>query len=217
MKNKEVKEPSGLYNKFNFEIAKFCAKQESRYTINAVLIEPGATIVTDGFLLIKVTTPNHEIKFEDFPQIPGQEVVRPSGNELFPRQAALDLASSIPSKKKIPVLNNAAMLKTGKEQVGFISTDLKLTKPTIVSKLRVNFPPYEGLFPSEEAVARVAFNSKHMAELCGFLSKFAGSHTHTVIMTVYSRGKAIKLESQNSYTGQDATALLMPVDLSPSA
>src|SRR5437762_4166444 len=136
--NPEVKsevaetKPQGLYSKQNFEIAKMASKEENRYTLQAILVTPDETVVTDGHRMARVSTVNSGIILEHFPIVPGWETA-PGQRFLFPADAALKVAKLMPVKQTIPILNYAAPLKivqpiegkTTAQSVGFVSTDLE--------------------------------------------------------------------------------------------
>lgn len=209
----DTKHQSGLYNKLNFKVAEFASKEKGRYTVCGILVEPNATVATDGQRLVKVSCPNHEASLEDFPAIPGSQTVRATSSQLLPRQAAIDIAKNIPTKERIPALNNAAMMKVDDGYIGFVSTDLQTTKPTIVKSLDGQFPDYEPCFHAGEPVAQISLNGKYMKELCGFLASIDSGAHHCITLKFYGSKQSLQLEAKNDLTGQTASALLMPLNL----
>lgn len=202
----------GLYNRWNFEIAKFASKEASRYTLQAILIEPGATVVTDGHRLVKVDAPNMDT--DSFSTVPGHPHEPVTANFLFPAKAALEVAKKIPRKQPAPVLQTAAKLQTDSEHVGFVSTDLETASPAITRKMEGQFPKYEVAFPKEEdKVFGITLDGRLLAELAKFMADFHGevSGRYPIRLTFYKEGKPVKLEATNIETDQKAVAILMPM------
>ncbi|MDE1767363.1 MAG: hypothetical protein KGI27_13985, partial [Thaumarchaeota archaeon] len=203
--------PSGLYNRWNFELAKLAPKEDNRYMLSALLVEPGATVETDGHHLVKVTTPNHGTDFDQYPKPEGFSTIRPNKNHLLPRSAALDIAKNCPRKQSIPVLENAAMLEQPEGQIGFVTTDLETAKPVVVKETKGQFPNYQAYIPNDGATLTIGFNAQYMADLCSFMAKAGNARSHAVKMEFYGPDKPVKMTAKNPDTGQEITAVLMPM------
>ena len=203
----------GLYNRWNFELAKFASKEESRFNPNAIQVEPDATATTDGVMLLRVTSP--ELSLSDFPEVPGQTLQEVKTPFLFPADASLKVAKSIPRKTSIPVLETAAALAAGEENVGFVSTDLETANPVIARKPTGTFPGnYQAQFPEDkDKVFSIKLDGRRLGEIVRFLTAFGdqGRLPTTITLTFYRDGKPVKLEAKNSDTGQEAVAILMPM------
>jgi hypothetical protein len=206
----ETKKKHGIYNKWNFDVAKFASKGESRYTLQAILVEPNATVATDGHTLVKVTTPDFSL--DSFPEVPGQPTAETVEPVLFPANAALTVSKQIPRKETIPILNSAARLETDNSNVGFVSTDLGQAQPTIARKPKGEFPNYEHLIPNDDGAAiTIGIDSRKLAALAKFLGDFADDPSHALKITMYGPDKAIKIEAKRRECNQEAVALLMPL------
>ncbi len=220
----EQKQPSGLYNKWNLDVAKFASKDSTRLNLNSILVEPRATVATDGHQLVKVSAPNHETKLENFPVIPGVTMVRPTVNFLLPASTALEVSKQIPRKSTFPVLQNAAVLDAGTDHVGMVTTDLDSAKPVTVRKVEGIFPNYQTIIDDLEKVtvqSEVTLNGLLLGELAKFLGQFNGGKQPAIKLTIFepiknSEGevkcqRAVRLTATNSDTGQEAYAVLMPM------
>ncbi len=225
----EQKQSSGLYNKWNLDVAKFASKDSTRYSLNSILVEPGATVATDGHQLVKVSAPNHETKLENFPVIPGVTMVRPSANFLLPASTALEVSKQIPRKSTIPVLQNAAVLDAGPDHVGMVTTDLDSAKPVTVRKVEGTFPSYQTVIDDLEKVtvqSEVKLNGLLLGELAKFLGQFNGGRQPEIKLTIFEPiqpelnkkdgikpyNRAVRLTAANTDTGQEAYAVLMPMN-----
>ena len=58
-----------MLNIHNLNLADLCSKDESRFTLNAILVTKDCTVETDGHQLVKVTLPNYSA--DSFPEFPG--------------------------------------------------------------------------------------------------------------------------------------------------
>lgn len=211
MATKKEKNERGLYNRHNFGIVKFAAKDESRWAISGVYVEPGKTVATDGHRMAVVTAPNHSAKISEFPEVPGVKIKALETPGILPADVAAKLAKEIPTREAVPVLNNAAPIETEAGKMGFVHTDLQSSHPTIAETVKGTFPNYESVFPTKNPKMRIGFNVKYMLEICQFLSKFVDARKQDVVLSLYTEAQAFKLEGHNPETGQDATFLLMPL------
>jgi DNA polymerase III sliding clamp (beta) subunit (PCNA family) len=182
--------------------------------LQAIQVEPNQTVATDGTRLMIVTCPNRDADLKNFPVVDGFRTRRLSNPILVDIETAKQVSKNMPKKQHIPILNNAAVLETGNDHIGFISTDLKQAKPVISRKLKnATFPRYQHAFPEGEPTMTVGFNAKLLGELMSFFAKFGDDRYPTVKFSLYGADKVMKMEISNSETGQDATALLMPVSI----
>ena len=58
-----------MLNKNTLQLAQAASKEESKYTLNGILVEPGNVVVTDGHQLIVMST--DKTPAQDFPQVAG--------------------------------------------------------------------------------------------------------------------------------------------------
>jgi hypothetical protein len=109
-----------MLNVHNLSIAALCSKETTRFTLNGIGVFPpkpgtfagahGATVVTDGHLLLAVERP--DLPCDSYPELStGDDAykVRPLSEPAFvvPADSALAAAKAIP-KSMIPVLECAA-------------------------------------------------------------------------------------------------------------
>ena len=105
-----------LLNRHNLNVAKFCSKEVSRYTLDVIQVSKQGTVATDGYRLAIVTLPSE--KDENFPQDVGGRTINPA--QLVDDQsvnveskAALAAAKAIPKKSTIPALSSTCGAKRG--------------------------------------------------------------------------------------------------------
>jgi hypothetical protein len=156
-----------MLTRANLNIAALVSKEESRFTLNGILVTPDCTVETDGHQLVKVTTPD-KFDTKSLPDIPGLKHANRSFAPFILRAAdALAIAKTIPKKSTIPVLTHAFIGKpvtskpvqvegetapdlSPKTTVPVGTTDLDSPKVVQVTPLSGNFPDYNRVMPKRE-------------------------------------------------------------------
>lgn len=205
-----------MLNKHNLRVARFASKESSRYTLQAILVEPSATVATDGHTLVWVSTPTD--KPEDFPVVDGAP--KPT-REFAPFLLALDAAAAIekalPRKSTIPVLMNAAISTEpngdGASRPVITVTDLETPQVFRPGKVDGRFPQYENVMPKEDAkpVFTIELDAAKLEALSKAFREFtheSNPQHHTVRIEFYGADKAVRFDANNC--GQGMTGLLMP-------
>jgi hypothetical protein len=97
-----------MLNKHNLNIARLAAKDESRYTLQGILVSPEHTTCTDGHQLTRVTTPKMDP--QAYPEVEGGSPATKTWEPfILPRDAALAISKAIPKSSTVPILGNAAI------------------------------------------------------------------------------------------------------------
>lgn len=196
-----------LLNKHNLNIHKFCATEESRHVLRAILVTKDETVATDGHRLIRVTTP----KMSDslFPEVPDFKAEDVNGGLLLHADVAKEIASSIPKgKQSIPVLG---MARIGQQEGAAcsVTTDLDIQHLVEGKKVEGEFPRWQAVIPTKKPAFEVTLHSELLAELAQFISKF--SDTPGVRIQFFGSDQAVRFDAEDSINGQGLTAVLMPM------
>jgi len=200
-----------MLNKHNLDVAKFASKEESRYTMNAILVTPHETVATDGHRLVRVSLP----KREDFPSRNGFEALETWTPFLLPVKTAQNVAKAIPQRQTIPALE---MVGIGKPQgedettCELVVTDLEEWRTFAVRKLTGTFPKWSQVIPQGEFAFEITVDASYLAEMAAAASKFTDAPTSS--LTIRFRAdhcdKAIRMDARRS-DGQTWVGVLMPV------
>jgi hypothetical protein len=210
-----------LLNKHNLNIAALCSKEESRFTLKAILVTPEASVETDGHQLIKVTLPN--LKVESFPDIANKpKPVDTWKPFLLPASEALNIVKALPKKSSIPVLKCAAVTEATDQNghASILVTDLEMTREFNPKKPEGNFPDYERVMPKDEEVEyRTAFNPELLGRVLKQVQDFISEdktvrrgirHFNGCILSFTKPNGALRIEAKND-EGQTMTAVVMPM------
>jgi hypothetical protein len=193
-----------LLNKHNLNIHKFCATEESRYTLRAILVTKKETVATDGHRLIRVTVP--EMNDSLFPSVPEFKADDIDGRILLHADAA---KASIPKgKQTIPVLSTA---KLGQEDgsARAVTTDLDLQHIVQGRKVEGEFPKWEAVIPTKKPAFEVCLQAPYLKELAEFAEKF--SESGIIRVRFYGPEQPVRFDCQDMGSGQGMTAVIMPI------
>lgn len=197
-----------MLNKRNWDVHKFCSKDESRYALSAINVTPEATIATDGHRLAWVS--GDGFKSESFPVVPN---AAPATNEFKPFMVSAELAAKIakatPTKEHIPVLNHSAIGIDGENRTIAV-TDLE--SPQVFNATKQpdgQFPNTDAVIPRwEKATARFCVNAEYLADIAAFAAQFDRKRPVSIVVSLYEEQKAIRFDAEHD--GQGYTAVLMP-------
>lgn len=203
-----------LLNKHNLNIAALCSKEESRFTLNSILVTPQATVETDGHQLVKVTLPP-DMKAEAFPiregQPPAVDTWKPF---LLPASEALNIAKALPKKTTLPILKHAAVTEdtdsNGHSSIAV--TDLEMARVFNTKKPEGNFPDFERVIPKkEDAEFRIAFNAELLRRVLQQVEAFrAEQHNTECVLSFASPSGPLRIDARNDQ-GQEFTGVIMPL------
>ena len=195
-----------MFTRLNFLIHKIAAKDESRYTLNAMLATPDYTEATNGHILMRVSTVGERESFS-----PAQ----------IPRKIAAAFSKLI-GKRPPKDWANAAALPSGtitndQDRAELFHLDLNsgATHHISFGSSRLNWPNTEALLAPTTATepdVSIAFNPAYLRDLC---SVFADAGALPVRFKFWA-GKhnslsfnMVRMDAE--VEGQKLTAVIMPM------
>jgi len=200
-----------MYNKHNFNSMR--ALPGASHYHGGMLVEPKATVCTDGHALIKVTAPEGDVA--DYPD--AENALREFESFVISRENALaagELASKV-GRPFMPILKNIILtaLNGSKRWAWGLATERKELSCVVEDQ---KFPNYENIFPKQAPLQTVVFDGKILAPLVKFLADLGttSSKNHAALrLSLYSpESKGImKIEVKNADTGQLGAVLVMPM------
>jgi len=202
-----------MLNKHNLDIAQFATK-EARYTMQAILVAPHETIVTDGHRLVRVSTP--DIPAAQFPKPDDTFAASDSFKPfLLPAETAKAIAKAVPRKTIIEALSCIAVdgARTDANGTAHLAvTDLETFNPFTVRKPDGQFPNYIAVVPDPaKAELTISVNASYLAELARAAASFQkdGRRDPVLTMRFYGVDKALRMDCEKD--GQQWSAVLMPI------
>ena len=217
-----------LLNKNNFAVSFAAAKEQSRYTMHAILVTDQETVATDGHILARVSLPT-EAKKQDFPNPPG---FTPNGftKALVPVLTCKDIEKAIPKKPNFPILQHAA-ITTSEKNVQVAVNDLESPRVFTVKPPEGQFPnwdssalwdhskpaePARNGLPAQPAkdgkpVIDIAFDANLLKRVLDAAVKFSnGDRIKPVRLRFYGNNDSMRFDMVND-DGQELNGLVMPV------
>ncbi len=208
-----------MLNKHNLSITQFATRDESRYTLNAILVTPKETVATNGFTLARVTTPKG-LKVENFPVTPG---VKPSTTFRpfnLPLDAADTIRKAIPKKTTIPILDNVmidgkatdAKPDDGTPDCAVLAVnDLENPQVFRPRKEEGKFPNWQAVIPKREGAKAVfTLDARYLAKLAAWVAKFADPRAPQICIRYYAKDKSIRFDAHTE-DGQEFVGVIMPM------
>ena len=209
-----------MITKLALELATLCSKEESRYTLNGIRVEPGRVCETDGHQMVVYDFIPESA--ESFPEVDGAKAVGTFKPFTLGKDAALQVAKALPKKSTIPVLQQAAIVgdpdKNG--EVKFMVTDLERHQGFTAKKLEGQFPDYNRVIPkAEDAKLSIGVNAELLRGVLGYLSKVADSSGRCpgVLMHFYDEQSAIRIDAKSDQGHAIGVVMPMRVDGAKSA
>src|SRR4051812_33319578 len=83
---------------------------DSRFTLQGILVTESEAIVTDGHLLARVDLP--KVELDKVPSIRGMKTARTWKPFILPADACAEALKSLPRKPSLPILSNAFVADT---------------------------------------------------------------------------------------------------------
>lgn len=206
-----------MLNKHNLNVAQFASKEESRYSLQGILVTPEATVATNGDYLVWVS--KDSVSSGNFPVVPGfgqaEDKFEPF---LLDAKTALQVAKVTPTKANNPALNHVGVreqkLEDGENRSARVLAVTDLERPQVfpVKPMAGKFPLYENVVPKwEDATFRIALDANYLTMLAkafaGFVERSGTSKP--IVLSFYSGDKPVRMDGTNN--GQGMTAMLMPV------
>lgn len=201
-----------MLNKHNLDIAVIAGK--SKWGDNGLFVAKDRTVANDGRRLVEITRPTkldgEEFNPDDFPVIPNFEP-KQDHDFIIPTMEALKVAKQIPKGKRTKaILKNAVIEQNGRVRIA--STDLGSAIITDINPIEGKYPEYQQVIPQGKLKHRVGVNPKYLMEICQLADKFQSEYYKIMVLEFNDNG-GIKLTTKNDDTGQEFTAIVMPMSL----
>jgi DNA polymerase III sliding clamp (beta) subunit (PCNA family) len=196
-----------MYNSINLEALKIASKNEVKPEIAGVLFTKDATIATDAFRLIKISTPKNG-NIEEFPaKIKPLKEFKPF---IIPADSlkAFKIAKT-KNTRTIPLLENAVITEITPTTATLTSTDLDTINKKEFYTVDGEYPDWEQIMPTTEPIASFSINGEYLAELLTILTKL-DPQTKEVKVKFYGKDMPIKLDCGNEQF-QTGMAIIMPI------
>lgn len=201
-----------MLNKNNLVIAKLASKEENRYVINGVLVKPDCTVVTDGHMLVEVSTP--DVALDDVPAIDGITPTREFEPFILSRESAIDIFEAIPKKPTKPILEHAFVGKESNESELAVIGMSDAYNPKLFKSRKVEgvFPDYKSVIPSvESAEVSTCWNLDLLAPLLTTLASFKSDRWRWSAATFHIKGPEDPVRIDMKAGEQKVTAVFMPM------
>lgn len=200
-----------LLTKAELNLAKLASKEESRYALQGIAVQPTETVVTNGHYL--VTVKHIGLSEENYPLTAGLEHKKlqngpVSETVLVSTEAALGAVKALAKKTNIPVLATAAL---GTDQSLYVN-NLDSVQ-SFKHKMEGKFPTWQTIVPTKKPKAEIVLDADYLALLAKFVSDNREGDLPLVRLTVYDDNTAIRFDSPKG--NQPIMALLMPVRYNP--
>jgi len=196
-----------LLTKAELNLAKLASKEESRYSLRGIAVQPKETVVTNGHYL--VTVQHSGLSEENYPVTAGLEHKKlvdgkVSETVLVSSESALDAAKALNKKTSIPILATAA-LGTDKNLYVNNLDSVQSFKHSMEGK----FPVWQSIVPTGKPKAEIVLNANYLELLAKFIRENSTGAIPVVRLTIYGDKTAIRLDTPSGE--QAIMALLMPV------
>jgi hypothetical protein len=195
-----------MYNSINLEALKIASKNNYKPEIAGVIFTKDATIATDAFRLIKISTPKNG-NIEEFPaNIKPLQEFKPF---IIPADSlkAFKIAKT-KNTRTIPLLENAVITEITPTTATLTSTDLDTINKKEFYTVEGEYPNWEQIMPTTEPIASFSINGDYLAELLTILTKLDPGQKE-VKVKFYGKNMPIKLDSGNEF--QTGMAIIMPI------
>ena len=202
-----------MLNRHNLEIASLCSKEQSRYSLGGILVQPRRTAVTDGHLLMIVDT-EAQVTSDNFPLTPGCTASDEFTPFILPAKSALDIARAIPKRSTIPVMMMAAVGSESDSNGHAVMAvnDLESPKVFTPKKSEGTFPEVDKCVP-DIGTETVSFSlDLHLLiPLLKEMEKLADTKSAAVAtFRVKDNNSPIRIDVRNGTTEQNGIAVIMP-------
>lgn len=205
-----------LLNKKAFAVINAASKDENRYSINGLLIEPdGSAVATNGHVLIKFT-PAEQENAKEFPKIDGVNPVSEETLKAFilSRDSVEQIKKAVPKhRSSFPILSNIALdvEQTNKNGNAVMAvTDLENPQVFRPQKVDADFPDYRKVVPTDEP--KISFGVS-VEVLDTIVKTLKATNVKGVKIGVRNAVDALTFEGEtNDYDGK-VTGAFMPYRL----
>lgn len=187
-----------LLNKQTLLLAALASREESSFTLAAILVTPKECVVTDGHQLTRISLPQ-DISPDAFPAIAGTGAPSNGDTEpfLLSTRHALEILKALPTKSSIPALERALVTigEDGKPQI--VTRDLtsyRVWKPRETGQ----FPDWQRVLPNpDEAQFKMTFNAELLDRVLKQaiqFQKLGGERSAFCELTFYGPDKPMQVD-----------------------
>jgi len=201
-----------FYNKYNFLLKDFTAKNSTRPEIDGIFITPKKTIATDSYQLLMVDSVKQNP--EDYPVIPNKPKMRVDFKPfILPTEKAGDVVKLFKSGSySLPILENAVVMMRGKQDVEIGRTDLSSYNSVVSRIVEGRFPETNDILVERGKYVEISVNPIFLKKIAGFFSSFTDESQKGLTIRVPVNGESpIFFTGERKATGQKAKAVLMPI------
>jgi DNA polymerase III sliding clamp (beta) subunit (PCNA family) len=198
-----------LLNKRNLAVVGAASKEESRYTLQAILMEAdGSTVATNGHILARCSPAT--ARAADFPANGNGNLAGWAGRVLLPIELVARAGKLLPKKNRLPILDNVAVGLV--EEMLVAEADIPKQEARGVPESG-QFPNYEAAIPRDIAkpLAEVILDVDKLMRLLKIAREFdCGGGDHAVRIRLYGPERAVRLDAVNREDGQEFCGVIMP-------
>ena len=201
-----------MLNKHNLDIAIIAGKNGYN---SGLLVTKDRTVANDGRRLVEVTRPTkldgEDFDSKDFPVIPKVEP-KQEDDFILPVNACKEVMSIIPKGTKTKAIFKNVVIEQSGKRASFSATDLETAKTIHSVLIDGQYPKYQEVMPQGKLKHRIGVNPKYLMEICQLADKFQTDYYNLMVLEFNDDG-GIKLTTKNDDTGQEFTAVVMPMTL----
>ena len=200
-----------LYNKNNLLVSNIASKDETRPVLTGVRFEEKATIATDGYKLMIVSTPPDD-SIDDVSEIDGAITpVTTSTPVNIPSENVKQLSKSLPKKPILPWFSNTFFTSKDDEMVEMVTTDginhQKHTTKAIVG----DYPQYNAILPKDKPQAVVSLNVKILKQVIDTINQMdISDNANTIKISLQGELQPVSITTTTDQK-QQVQAVIMPV------
>jgi hypothetical protein len=201
-----------MFNKFNFLISNFCAKDNTRPKINGVFVNGyKETCATDDYTLALVRNSNVDIK--SFPELPNKKTLKNFNAFILPQDKAKEVVKMCKANKSMPILENAVITHKDNETAEISTTDLTSVNSVMSRIIQGEFPKYNALLVEKGKFMEVRLNPKYLKKIAEFFSQFCETTDGVLVKIPYEKNNPIRFEAHRKMESgvQEALSILMPI------
>jgi DNA polymerase III sliding clamp (beta) subunit (PCNA family) len=199
-----------MYNKNNLAVANIASKSSIKPELASVLFEKDATVATDSFKLVRITTPK-DLNFDDYPTDNGKSFKPVDGVMLKANHVKTVKPPKLTPalKKSIPELDTVVVNDLDDDAVEFVTTDCEVMDKKRVFKVNGTYPKYEQVIPKTEPTAAVMINVDHLLQTLQVLKNVTDGFG-TLELEVRGVHEPVIIKANNGT--QEGLGLVMPMN-----
>lgn len=189
-------------NKSHLSVVKFASTDETRFTMNGVLIEEVSkkdgtngvkATATDGRTLAEYESFNDQAK--EMPVIPGMDSAQNTATSaIVPSEAIKQVKKSLPKNQKtLPVLHNA-LVKMGESVTTFGSTDLETASVVPAKNIEGHFPRVDQIWPTRTPLFKIAINPEYLKRIADVVKEVTDAWSPSVTLSFYGQMEPMRFD-----------------------